>query len=89
MAFTDGHLHKKNDLLRAGEILYIPEMHAKSRINSCQVQFAPRSFAGLGKIDGEEAERLWSSIRKASSHTINMRPSRRHDGIAECRFWGD
>eukprot|EP00112_Aurelia_sp_Birch-Aquarium-sp1_P024844 Seg801.5 transcript_id=Seg801.5/GoldUCD/mRNA.D3Y31 product="hypothetical protein" protein_id=Seg801.5/GoldUCD/D3Y31 len=61
----------------------IPIFHSYVHIAKCQVSYSPRRVAGFALTDGEGIERLWSYLRRFSSMTKEMRPSRRTDILTE------
>jgi hypothetical protein len=71
---------------------YIPSFHANAHVYSCVMKFHPKRFPVLGMIDGEDLERLWSSLGNFSPIVRNMsREARREqleDGLLGARRRG-
>ncbi|PVD26558.1 hypothetical protein C0Q70_14235 [Pomacea canaliculata] len=63
--------------------ILLPIFHSFGHKMSCQLEYGPRSAAGIGLTDGETVERLWSYLRKFSGISKMMTPQRRVDLLTD------
>ena len=60
---------------------YVPSFHANAHVMSCIAKYHPKGFPILGNIDGEDLERLWSTIGNFSPIVRNMSKEGRREQL--------
>ena len=70
----------RTDVLE-GIKLAVPAFHAYGHKVSCQMNYGIRHQDGVGLVDGEGVERLWSYLRPFSSSTKEMTAAKRTDTL--------
>lgn len=57
------------------------KMHGKTHIPICQYLYSLYFTKGVGRTDGEQAERFWSEANQVAGSTKQMNPGHRNDTI--------
>jgi hypothetical protein len=73
---ASGHLYVREDL---EVITAVGKFHLGAHIQKCFARFSLNFVQGVGQLDGEVLESLWSSLNKAASHTRGMSQPHRQE----------
>lgn len=56
-------------------------MHLQNHCEECQYLFSLYFAIGVGRLDGEEAERFWAEVNQLAGSTKQMNPGHRMDTL--------
>ena len=59
----------------------IGKMHAHTHLDVCQYRYSLYYTKGVGRTDGEQAERFWSEANQVAGSTKQMNPGNRCDTL--------
>lgn len=59
----------------------IGKMHGQTHVNTCQYCHSLYYTRGVGRTDGEEAERFWAEANQVAGSTKQMNPGHRCDTL--------
>ena len=59
----------------------VGKMHAQGHVSECQWRRSFNYTPKVGRMDGEEAERLWAEINQVAGSTKYMSPGHRDDTL--------
>lgn len=62
---------------------YVPAFHANAHVMSCIYKYHPKRFPEVGVIDGEDLERLWSTLGNFSPIVRNMSREARREQLED------
>lgn len=78
------YLQNVSDKLASANIeMFIPAMHCYGHGSSCLRLYHPKRNAGLGHVDGEATERLWSHTGPYHTITKEMSPFKRLEQLED------